>query len=808
MAQRNEQKKKRRQQRLTRQSEYELRSANQRHSETKGHLAIDAALAQVTTLINQGQGPEAVQLAEALTQSRGEDWRAWNLLATIQSHLRQDLAAEATFRKVTQIAPQQREGWHGLGKMLSNRHANQEAQACLAKAVALGSAEVGLITDLARTFLIAGNLEQAAKHAQLAVSLAPKNPEALNILGLVLQQEDKLEDAAIAFCHAATERENFADALANLAECLRVLGRLEEAEEILTQTLEIEPQHGNALGFMGLLQSSLGEKEKACEFLQQAIDRNPRYRLFRLQLARNQASVGWPALALQNVDHLLLDSDVEQRCELLLEKAGFYSLFADSKNARACCAEVLSHQTGNLRAELKSALAIPQVNLDWDEIHWHRQHLDAALDQVLNRTVPPQNHRMDEFPNAHFYLTYHGLNNCQINQKLSRTFRHVSPEVNYINPQLADLSRLAHPGSKIKLAFVSKNFSNHTIGRLMLGLLGQIDRQKFEVNCFAFAGKQDEYRQKFIASSDNFGLLPADSMKAAEVLSNAQPDLLFYPDIGMDPLTYQLAHCRIAPIQCVTWGHPVTTGISTIDYFLSSEGMDSQASCAHYSEKLVVLKHLFFYYERPPLLSHEITKNLLGLPESFHLYLCPQTLFKYHPEFDAMLAGILRQDANGLILMVKLGNEAWREKLLARFAQTMPDVHQRIVWLPKMSAFKFQHLFRLGDVSLDPYRFGSGNTSLEAFAMGTPIVTCPDQFMRTRVTAACYQRMGVMDAVAETPEDYVEKAVKIAKDRELREHLSRRISDQAEMLFCNKAAVRELENWFESTVQTFAEKAS
>lgn len=46
--------------------------------------------------------------------------------------------------------------------------------------------------------------------------------------------------------------------------------------------------------------------------------------------------------------------------------------------------------------------------------------------------------------------------------------------------------------------------------------------------------------------------------------------VLIYPDIGMDPGAGQLGAHRLAPVQCVTFGHPKTTGYPTIDYFLSS----------------------------------------------------------------------------------------------------------------------------------------------------------------------------------------------------------------------------------------------
>src|ERR1041384_519096 len=78
--------------------------------------------------------------------------------------------------------------------------------------------------------------------------------------------------------------------------------------------------------------------------------------------------------------------------------------------------------------------------------------------------------------------------------------------------------------------------------------------------------------------------------------SNAQLDILFYTDIGMDSFTYTLAHSRLAPVQCVTWGHPSTTGIPTIDYYISSEALETEGAEQCYTETLVQLRNLPIYY--------------------------------------------------------------------------------------------------------------------------------------------------------------------------------------------------------------------
>jgi predicted O-linked N-acetylglucosamine transferase (SPINDLY family) len=127
-------------------------------------------------------------------------------------------------------------------------------------------------------------------------------------------------------------------------------------------------------------------------------------------------------------------------------------------------------------------------------------------------------------------------------------------------------------------------------------------------------------------------------------------DVLFYPEVGMDPLTYTLAFSRLAPVQCATWGHPVTTGLPAIDYFLSSVDLETEEADGHYTEKLVRLPRLGVCYERPPMPA-PAERTSLGLPERGHLYACPQSPFKFHPDFDAILGGIPAPRPEGVLVL-------------------------------------------------------------------------------------------------------------------------------------------------------------
>jgi predicted O-linked N-acetylglucosamine transferase (SPINDLY family) len=106
----------------------------------------------------------------------------------------------------------------------------------------------------------------------------------------------------------------------------------------------------------------------------------------------------------------------------------------------------------------------------------------------------------------------------------------------------------------------------------------------------------------------------------------------------MDPPTMQMAGLRLAPIQCVAWGHPVTTGLPSIDYFLSSELMERENPQEHYSGKLILLPNIGVTYPKPYIPPIVKSRSDYSLSNNDVIYLCCQAPFKYLPQYDFILA--------------------------------------------------------------------------------------------------------------------------------------------------------------------------
>lgn len=385
----------------------------------------------------------------------------------------------------------------------------------------------------------------------------------------------------------------------------------------------------------------------------------------------------------------------------------------------------------------------------------------------------------------HFWLSYQGQSDRAVLAKLAQIYRQACPELTYTAPHCNPPSR--HPG-RVRIGFASAHWYQHTISRLFGGLMMQLSPQHFEVWGLALSPYTDTVTAHLAQNCEHWANLPPHLSTAQQQIAALQLDVLFYPDIGMEPLSYFLAFSRLAPIQIATWGHPQTTGIDTLDYFLSSEALESAATSENYTEQILLMKQMLPYYPRPPELPSRKQRGDFGLPSQGHLYLCPQSLFKIHPRFDTWVAAIMQQDPQGFLVLIR-GQPEWTRTLHQRLIQCIPT--EKILWLPRLTADDFRQVAALAEVVLDPPFLSGGHSSYEILASGTPIVTWPSPWLKGRLTAALYQQMGLSDCIASHEADYISLALRLAGDRVYRTAVSHQIQSHFPRIYACQSAVDE-----------------
>lgn len=595
-----------------------------------------------------------------------------------------------------------------------------------------------------------GDFVLAEKELRTAVCLAPEEADYHLNLAHFLRQTRRVAEAVIAAEHTIRLDGQRTEALRLRAELLTGLQRNDVAILAWRALLAIVPHDAPALNELGNLLQSVGQLREAEECYRRSSEADARIVAPVANRARLMADRGeWEA----------------SRC--LLQKAA----------------------TANRSPQLRIAAAttLPVIVPSIQQITLCRRQLADEL-----RVLAADGCRIDPtrtvLPNL-FYLAYHGENDRDLMSALAGLLTPVERRAQqWPEPQPTGARRL-------RVGFLSKYLCDHTVGRLNLGFVEQLSREKFEIVVFPVGQADDAIARRYRSAADHVVPLPDDLGVALDCLAQARLDILFFPDRGMDPFTLTLAASRVAPRQVMTWGHPVTTGLATIDAFLSTTAEVPEAD-RHYSERLIRLPRLGVMMAKPEF-PKPPDRAAFGLPDGANLYGCPQTLFKFHPDFDELLCRILQADPKGRIVLLEGQHPSWTEQLTARFRRSMPDVADRVTWLPRLARDEFRQLVSTCDVLLDPPHFGGGHTSYESFACGVPVVTLPSRFLRGRLTLAMLQQMGVEELVAADANSYVEIALRVGMDASPRSSIRRHLLQRNAELFEDRAALTAFESALE-----------
>ncbi len=424
-----------------------------------------------------------------------------------------------------------------------------------------------------------------------------------------------------------------------------------------------------------------------------------------------------------------------------------------------------------------------------------RQRFEQGLERLIE--APP--HIDDPLNKADlptFYLAYHGLCNRALHSKLAQAFMAAVPGLEW----QADHCRCSarRPG-RIRVGFISRFLHTHSIGKVARGLVAHLSREHFEVFVLHIPPVKMDETARWIQAHADHSLVIDESLPTARAqIAGLELDILFYQDIGMEPYSYLLAFSRLARVQCVSYGHPDTSGVPNMDYYISNDLYEPPDAAGHYSERLVELHALptLAYYFRPTVNGALPTRTELGLPTNAHLYVCAQSLFKLHPDMDDAMRRILEQDGSGRIVLFAGDCAEWGVQLMRRFRRTMPEVADRIQFLPRQPYQRFLELLGAADVVIDTPHFNGMNTSIDAFSVGTPVVTLPTGLQRGRFTQAMYRTMEIDWGVARDADEYAALAVEVATDAERQRGLRQLILERSRLLFEDRRAVAEFERFF------------
>jgi protein O-GlcNAc transferase len=371
----------------------------------------------------------------------------------------------------------------------------------------------------------------------------------------------------------------------------------------------------------------------------------------------------------------------------------------------------------------------------------------------------------------------------------------------------ADTHHLPSPilRERRRIGVVSSNFGWHSVSRVWRDLMLSVERSRLELVCFKLDDTEDASIAEWRRRSDHFVETQGSLPEWQRCLAAADLDVVIFLDLGPDAVAQALATRRYAPVQCTTWAFPATSGLSTIDYYLSSDLMEPEQAIAqtHYSEALIRLPGLACSYTLDAPLIAAAAAVPAARQSTGIRFVCAQSHMKLLPAHDTLFARVLAQTPGARLALSHGGSDIASAALKARIGSALNAAgveSERVELLGQLPYARYLSLLAEADVVLDSLHFSGCLTALDALSLDLPIVTLPGTTMRSRQTAAMLRLLELPELIAADRDDYVRIATRLAEDDAWRSHVRQYIAARKHRLYDVAESVRGLQD-FLCTVQ-------
>jgi predicted O-linked N-acetylglucosamine transferase (SPINDLY family) len=693
--------------------------------------------------------------------------------------------AEAGYRRVLAVDPENFDALHLLG-MLSHQNArNEEAAELISSAVQKNGRDPVALGNLAIVLRAMGRLAEAEAACRRAIALDPGFVDAHKILGSTLQDLGQSDDAetafrraialnandfgahgslgtllmdrgsfdqaAAAFRAAAALRPDSAETFSNLGNALYHQGNMEEAEAACRAALKIKPDCAEAFNNLGNVLRKTFRPEEAEETYRQAIRLRPDY-----------------VEAFSNLGNLLFNQDRQDEAETNCLRAialdgEFNAAHANLSNvlsaqgrlheAEACCRKALELQPDNAASHGNMGNIINRLGRCDEAEFFFRRALELQSDYALANS------------NFLFALNYGFMDAASLfREHRLWSKRHCPAPADRIEwARIERALEQADPKPRIRIGFVSADFGLHPVGFFLLPYLAHHDRGRFEIYCYSDRANEDGMTLKLKSNADvwrhTIGMKD-DALAKGIAIDNI--DILVDLAGHTASNRLQMFALKPAPVQ-VTWlGYANTTGLDAIDYILADPITIPPDEEPFYTEKVRRLPETYICFAPP-----EEDVAITALPASVNGHItfgCFNNPAKLNNRVIACWADILRATPDSVLLLKykPFGHESVQEDFRARFSAfgIEPD---RLRFNGHSTHDAYLATYGEVDIALDPFPFPGLTTTCEALWMGVPVLTM-------RMPRGIYghngelvmKSIGLPEWVADSAEEYVAKALDFA----------------------------------------------
>lgn len=668
-----------------------------------------------------------------------------------------------------------------LGRWLDSKGMAALAETCYRNA---GNASAESAFRLSQLLMASARDEEAVTVCKKALSFHPAHARIWCALGAAQRRLARMEEAKKSYENAVTLAPDYAQAWSNLGEWLLVRGEKEAALDKLERALKLEPRLMEALNNRVAALYELGRFNEAERMAREAIDAYPGQAALHANLGNILLHTGKARQAAKSYqkalecDHgfpeahlglAILLGETHRLAETLAFRK--HEIAVKGENAQRLAALALAQQAAGDRAAAEETchkVLVLQPN-NVSALVTLATCLSARGDHrgaiAYNERALAENPDMPAvYSNIAFSATY--LDDASP----SEVFAYHREWANRFDRKGAgkafSFDQTREPGRPLRIGYVSGDFGVHPVGFLLRDVAKHHNREMFRIHCYSMMRKSDEITTAIREHADVWteALFMSDD-ELSEQIHKDQIDILI-------DLSGHTAYNRLpvfvrqpAPVQATWIGYFHSTGLNSIDYFITDPHTTPSDSSQLFSEMPVWLPSTRFCYSPPPYAPAVSSSPVHSAGRiTFGCFNRVEKLVE--PVIQAWAAILKRIPSSRLLLKAgALSDVAVRDSLRTRFAAYGLDP-ERLEMRGSSSHDAMLAEYGDVDIALDPFPFNGGMTTFEALWMGVPLIALAGNSVVSRQSTSALVNIGMDALVFGEIDAYIRGAVELAGDIE------------------------------------------
>lgn len=589
-----------------------------------------------------------------------------------------------------------------------------------------------------------GRFVDAERDFRKVLRKDPNNLAALNILAVVLVTQKRYSEAE-PYLRSALRINAVSDAtLYNYGLVLKALGRPDEALQRFAESLAINP--GNAEGWnnRGTVMNDLRDYANAIADFDKAIALDPRYAAGFFNKSKSLAE-------LKRYDEALTACNAALALQPDLAEAWFGRGYIFAQMRRPAEAADAYERAWQINPDLPllkgSLLHQKMLTCDWN-----------GTDRLIADIE-------DDLASGKLAAEPFGWQGIATSERSLMLCARLYNAARYAAVGVAPVFAAPAPNAKIRIGYLSGEFRQQATSLLLVGLLEQHDRDRFEV--FAIDNGFDdgsETRRRIAAAVHGFiDIANLNDPQAVTAIRAHRIDILVNLNGYFGDGRTGVFARRAAPIQVNYLGFPGTLGAAYMDYIIADRDVVPEAHRQFYTEKVAWLPNCYQANDdRKEIAPRVFAREQCGLPAEGLVFCCFNNAYKMTPDMFDIWMRILAQ-VDGSVLWL-LEDSAAAVANLRREAATRGVDADRIVFAARMSVPDHLARHRVADLFLDTLPYNAHTTASDALWAGLPLLTCVGETFAGRVAASLLHNLDLPELIATTRDDYERLAVALARD--------------------------------------------